>query len=162
MNVKDYREISRSRYEEIWSDEHATALPDIPADPTYGTFVCGSIELIESQAYPVWFVDPSKSRFVAYSDSSARPILFSELVAVELLREEKLEERRLRGRFRSEPHVISEHCVDCGVRVIKDGCRGLLQLAADGEVCGVLVTEVSGSDWSDARYDMAVVCRCAR
>ncbi len=149
--------INEADYLETWRQQGAESLEDRPRDPTYRRYACTVHSFVDDLVYPTLWIDPRYREFVSYTDPAGLPIRCSEVVAYPHLYREIAERRRecSRGRGRTHAHVVVEHCAATGVRVVKDGCKELLaHLCEDGDRA-LLVTEVSGDDWSGSFVDMA-------
>lgn len=156
----DEQIINWMEYERIRLEEHTTSIMDVPGDAVYRRYWCCSAAFLAEETFPAWFTDPERTRKLNYDQPGATPITFAELAKIPRLRDGIL--RSMTRPERATPHVITEHCVGWGRRVAKDGCKGFLKIATDGRDVPLRVTEVSGRDWRQARYDMKLVCRCVR
>ena len=154
--------ISRREYGKTWKIERGRAAREYPADPIFRRYRSNSLEFFAAATYPVWYTDLARTRIVPYTDPDATPILFRDLVGIEPLQDELRKRVRSAGPPRAQATAIVEHCSGCDVRVVKDGCRGLVRIAFEGVDLPLVVTEVSGTDWSLAAYDMKYHCRCNR
>jgi hypothetical protein len=158
----DLRVISEASYFDELLRERCTSVVELPTSPCFVSYRCCARLFAAGPVYPVWYTDPARTRFVGNSKPGATPITFEEVVRRPLLAEAVLAERRRVGRVRAQPRVIVEHCSTCGVRAVKDGCKGLVAVLSAGLWATIDVTEVSGDDWSASRFDMGRICRCAR
>ena len=160
LELHDVQEIDWTEYRDTWSREGSTSLCELPRDPIYQRYRCSLDDLLEASTYPVWFTDPAREEFVNYNCQNASPIKFAELAIIEALRNEKLSQLNPQVNPSTPLLLIVEHCASCDVRVVKDGCKRLLQRAHAGSAACVKIVEVSGRDWSGCRYDMRKLCRC--
>ena len=160
LELHDVQEIDELTYHTVCWYAQSSSLPDLPRDPVYRRYLCSLEGLLAATTYPVWFTDPARQGFVNYDHEDATPITFAELVQIDHLREEKLSSLRRLVDFSAPLSLLVEHCSGCEVRVIKDGCKRLLQHALAPSATWVRIVEVSGHDWSGGRYDMTKICRC--
>ena len=137
-----------------------TARPTV--DETVYTYDCSFTEFIAGNVYPVWFVDPARTRFLNYDDPQAQPILVSELAFLQ-----QLVENELSSWYRPELGPITRatfvtlRCTGCNRRVLIDGVHRALWLAAhNGQDIPAQVTELSGRRWPPGTPDINVVCTC--
>lgn len=144
--------IDSDTYLAIWRQENSTSIPEKPSDAVFCRYASSVLTFVDDLVYPVWWTDPNRTRFVHHHDSEATPITFLQIVRQPALWVERLQQRDVR--FRPKPHVIVECSTVHGVRVVKDGCKGLLACLLNQNNCPLAVTEVSGSDWSGSRLDM--------
>lgn len=163
-HYRDIKVIDRHRYFEIWRQQTATATPELPADPVYLRYRQRLSTFADNRAYPARAVDRHRRGFLRAFDPGAHPIAFCELKGHRTLRHSIARERgrSARGRERMAPHLIVEHCVGCGRKVVKDGCKELLHLLCQPENVDLRVTQVSGFDWTASELDMRLACGCAR
>lgn len=154
--------ISQKSYEILWRLSGATSLAEFPEEPIFTRFRCRLSEFFDEKTYAARAVNSDRNKFLRAFDSNAEAITFAELVKIDHLRSLMLEERARSsmGRSRSTLHLIVEECSRCGHKVVKDGCKELLHLVHQGIEAQVLVTQVSGSDWSQSEYDMRLACNC--
>lgn len=153
------RRINRSTYCAEWLSAGSTSLPDFPTDPEFQRFCCSVRCIRANPVFPVWFTDPPRQRFVSYDDPDATPITFTELAGIDHLLTQKLKPPAP-GKSTAPLQLIVEHCARCGRRVVKYGCKRLLQHIVDKDEAWFEIVEVSGGDWSHCQYDMKKVCRC--
>lgn len=147
--------ISESEFEMRWKAEGASSCRDAPSAPIFTCYSCDSNDFLERNVYPCWFTNPGRTEEVAYDSPEATPILFRDF-ALSNLRRPMCDEPR---RQRPVPHVMVEHCAKTGVIVVKDGNKGLLAIARSGARRVLHVTQVSGDDWSRAKYDMKIILK---
>ena len=154
--------INKRQYEGTWDRQNATSIAEYPTVPTFVKYRCRTSDFDLDKTHPARAVDIHSQRFLRSFDEGARAISYRELVHTAHLRDEMLKERgeRMMGRRRLVPHVIVEHCAECDCRIVKDGCKQLLDLLHRGQDTDVFVTEVSGVDWSQSIYDMRLACTC--
>lgn len=159
MKVKT---LNKTLYQQVWLFHNATSIAEYPTSPSFRIYRCKVSNFDCTKLFPARAVDAESRRFLRSFDDGAQAISFSQLLQSEHLRDEMLEERKMRstGRNREEPHIIVEYCTACGYRIVKDGCKEFLDILYHQQNPDILVTEVSGSDWSDSIYDMRLACSC--
>ncbi|MEI6757650.1 MAG: hypothetical protein FDX18_09110 [Chlorobium sp.] len=151
--------LTHGDYQQIWREQGATSLPDLPEDPVFRRFSSTAAIFAAGAVYPVWWTDPEGERFVSHRHQNRQPITFQELMEHEPLCREILERRQLHGRGqRAHSLVICEHCQSHGVTVVKDGCKELLSVLWQGKsLHPLIVVQVSGRDWSGSWGDMGFI-----
>lgn len=165
INIHHTREkIDIKEYLYIWQLQDATSVAEVPVAPVFVKYRCRVNDFDTAKTYPSRAVDFTSQKFLFSNDDGAQSISYIKLLNSKGLRDEMLEERKVRsmGRRRPKPHVIVEHCTNCDCRVIKDGCKEFLDLLHRRQNPEILVTEVSGSDWAHSIYDMRLACVCSK
>lgn len=148
-------------YIATWIAQTASSISEMPSDARFHRYQTCLNDLDLDRVFPAFAVDASLAKVRAF-DPGARAISYAELLQCPHLYEPLLQQRRrnAKGRWRPEPHLMVEYCLGCHRRVIKDGCKELLECLRRNENARFVVTEVAGRDWSRAIYDMHLVCGC--
>ena len=119
-------------------------------------------DFLNSNVYPVWFVNGARTTFVNYDDPAARAIKLSDLAGLPNLVGPHLEiwYKPALGPV-TTACFIALHCAGCGRRVLIDGVHRAVWLAVNVKAdARVKVTELSGSRWPPGTPDLNVVCAC--
>ncbi len=160
----ELQEIDLLTYLKVWRLQTATSAPEYPEAPRFTLNRCTLDDFDVSKVFPARAVDVEHQRFLHPNDEGARAISYAQLVCTTHLREKMFAERKesANGRRRPQPHLIIEHCAECGCKVIKDGCKEFLDIVYHGDNTDIYVTQVSGTDWSKSKYDMRLACSCLK
>ncbi len=161
-NQVKIKDIDKTMFQQIWLTQNATSIAEYPASPSFMIYRCKVNDFDSRKMFPARAVDAKLRHFLRSFDDGAQSISFSQLLQSEQLRDEMLKERKSRsmGRSRVEPHIITEYCTACGCRVVKDGCKEFLDILYHDQNPDIIVSEVSGADWSQSVYDMRLACSC--
>lgn len=156
--------IDERSFRQEWVAAKGTSLFDLPPDRSFLIYRCGLQDLLAKALYPVKFTDPERRCIVHHDHCTATPITFPELATNQRLLDCLKKEKWLRDSFSGEEEpprkLIIEHCIGCGRRVVKDGCKRLLRDAIAGARVQYEIVEVSACYGSAAKFDMKVVCAC--
>lgn len=147
--------ISADDYVANWRHAHSTSQLDRPYDAVFYRYVSSVKTFVDDLVFPVWWTDPAQQRFVHHLDDLATPISYRQLLHRSWLCQQILAARAKKSTgCRPVSQVIVEHHQLRGIRVVKDGCKELLFFLVQNIDRPLLVTEVSGTDWSNSLYDM--------
>ncbi|MBI5136519.1 MAG: hypothetical protein HZA24_04175 [Nitrospirae bacterium] len=131
-------------------------------EPVYSQYEIDARELLAGGVFPVWRVDGARRAVVGDPNAPrAFAISFQELAALpELIAQPPIGFDQSVDYYKKNNRIAIAHCDACGVRIVKDGNRRLLQSACRQTNERLFVYEATSGDWSPCRADMRHFCRC--
>ncbi len=160
FRIPDTGPISRRQFLRIWQREHGRAGLDLPADGIYRRYRTTTRAFLEEGPLIPWYTGPENDDFIDYRQPGATARTFLEVCENPRLAKEVERRTTTVAGQRSEARAMVLRCSGCDRWVVIDGVRSLVRIVLDGADVPIQVSEATGADWSDARYDMRVVCTC--